>query len=373
MFGTGQPGPLRLFQSGLAAQVSWLMPFGLIMIAGMAASVSWRRPHTALHRGLILWGGWLLTCVVFFSVAGFFHQYYLAMMGPPLAAIVAIGLSFLWRLRRTHPTHAALLLLAAAGVTLAFQVYAVRMYMTNSWWVAVPVALGVAGLGLLFAGLRRQWPVLQRSSFAAVAAALLVVPSVWSGLTTAYANEGGSMPQAYGATDGIGRPAFARRTTSTAGQSGSTASNTPPVTGGTPGDFGGRVNQTLLNYLQAHTQGIKYLVVVPSSQAGAEYVLATGRPVLYAGGFSGSDPVIDGEQLAQLVAKGEVRYVLWGGGGPGGRAGSTGTSISSYLQSSCRVVDDASLGTATGGVAGQTGGVPGGFRGGQGTLYQCGS
>jgi 4-amino-4-deoxy-L-arabinose transferase-like glycosyltransferase len=74
-----------MFQSGLAAQASWLLPFGLIMLVAMTLSVSWRRPHTELHRGLILWGGWLLTCVVFFSVAGFFHQYYLAMLGAPLA------------------------------------------------------------------------------------------------------------------------------------------------------------------------------------------------------------------------------------------------------------------------------------------------
>lgn len=47
-------------------------------------------------------------------------------------------------------------------------------------------------------------------------------------------------------------------------------------------------------------------------------MLATGRPVLYAGGFSGGDPVIDGEGLARLVANGEVRYVFWGDGGPGG-------------------------------------------------------
>ena len=373
MFGTGQPGLLRLFQSGLAAQVSWLLPFGLLMLIPTAASVSWWRPRTALHRGLLLWGGWLVTCVVFFSIAGFFHQYYLAMMGAPLAALVAIGITFLWRLRRRRPGRAALLLLVAAAVTLAFQVYAVRMYMTSVWWLALPAALGIAGLARLLTGLRRQASALPRAAFGLLSTALLVVPTVWSGLTTAYAS-GGGLPQAYGETRGIGGIGGNRRNAVTGSQQGSTTPGAPPM-GGTPGDVGGRVNQALLSYLEAHTQDTTYLMVVPSSMAGSEYVLATGRPVLYAGGFSGSDPVIDGTKLAQLVAKGEVRYVLWGGGGPGGR-GDSATSITSYLQSSCKVVDDASLGTATGGTSSQTTGGGFGFGrgpGGASTLYQCGS
>lgn len=144
-----------------------------------------------------------------------------------------------------------------------------------------------------------------------------------------------------------------------------------------PGDFGGRVNQNLLSYLQANTRDTKCLVVVPSSMAGAEYVIATGRPVLYAGGFSGGDPVIDGTRLAELVASGEVRYVLWNGGGFGDRGG-TGASISSYLQSFCSVVTDPSLGTTSASAQQNTTGQQGfpGGRGGPGgasTLYRCGA
>jgi 4-amino-4-deoxy-L-arabinose transferase-like glycosyltransferase len=51
---------------------------------------------------------------------------------------------------------------------------------------------------------------------------------------------------------------------------------------------------------------------------GAEYVLATGRPVLYMGGFSGNDPVVD---AAQLVTDGDLRYVWLDSGGRGGPGG----------------------------------------------------
>ncbi|HEY0606900.1 MAG TPA: glycosyltransferase family 39 protein [Herpetosiphonaceae bacterium] len=363
-FGTGNPGPLRLFQSGLAAQVSWLLPFGLLMIAAMAASISWWKPQTNLHRGLILWGGWLLTCAVFFSVAGFFHQYYLAMLGAPLAAIVAMGVTWLWRLHATYPLRAAVLLLVSAAVTLAFQIYAVAMYQSTAWWIAVPIVLAVLGLALLLIGLRRNLGPIPRLSFALLTAALLTIPTVWSGFTTAYADTSGAMTQAYGGAGGRG---------GFPGGPGGTFPGGTPANGSQPTDGGmgwDQVSSALLAYLQANTQDTKYLAVVPSSNQGSQLVLATGRPVLYAGGFSGGDPVIDGDDLAQLVADGEVRYVLWGG--MGGR-GNTGSSITSYLQSSCTVIDQASLGLSTGTDAQSADGRGFGGPDRASTLYQCGS
>jgi 4-amino-4-deoxy-L-arabinose transferase-like glycosyltransferase len=360
MFGTGQAGPLRLFQSGLAAQVSWLLPFGLLALLATALGLSWRRPQTALHHGVILWGGWLVTCAVFFSVAGFFHQYYLAMLGPPLAASVALGVVFLWRLGAERPLRAGLLLLAGVAVTLAYQVYAVALYQAPSWWNALPFAPALLGAALLVRGLRAEPRRLAPAAVAALVAALLVVPAVWSGLTNAAAANQ-MLPEAYsGARGGFGVPG-ARRD-----------GLTPPANAAFGGGQG--VSQQLLSYLEANTKDTKYLVVVPSAGAGEGLVLATGRPVLYAGGFSGSDPVIDGDGLAELVAQGQVRYVLWGGDG---RGGGTGASITSYLQSSCKVVTDAGLGTgATAASGGQNGaqqpGGPGGF-GRASTLYQCGA
>lgn len=341
MFGTGEAGPLRLFQSGLASQVSWLLPFGLLGMLPLAIGAGRRKPQTDLHRGLILWGGWLLTCAVFFSVAGFFHQYYLAMLAPPLAALVAIGLVYLWQLHATHPGRAALLLLGIAGTTLAYQVYAVALYEALDWWIGLPLALGVAGFGLLLPTLRRKRPLPARAAFGLLAAALLAVPAAWSGLTVTSSNS--NLPTAYtGAIErgGMGGPPNAA--SQTAGSQ----------TGATPGGMDGGVSDELLAYLEAYTQDTEYLVVVPSSQAGAELVLATGRPVLYAGGFGGGDPVIDAEDLAGLAAAGDVRYVLWGGDG---RNGDSSSGIAAYLEANAAVVGEAAT----------TGG-----RGGQLTLYQ---
>jgi hypothetical protein len=106
--------------------------------------------------------------------------------------------------------------------------------------------------------------------------------------------------------------------------------------------------------LQANTQGTMYLLAVSSSGDGSAYVLATGRPVLYAGGFSSNDPVIDGTSLAALMTKGDVLYDLWGGAGPlgGGRGRSGNSTISSCLPSSCTVVTASTLTAGTGGGGG---------------------
>jgi len=69
---TGNPGPLRLVNSALGGQASWLLALALLGVLVAA----WRRlPRFPLDRreqSLLLWGMWLLTMGAFFSIAGFF-------------------------------------------------------------------------------------------------------------------------------------------------------------------------------------------------------------------------------------------------------------------------------------------------------------
>jgi hypothetical protein len=116
----------------------------------------------------------------------------------------------------------------------------------------------------------------------------------------------------------------------------------------------------LLSYLQQNTAGMKYLMAVPSSMAGAGYVLATGRPVLYIGGFNGQDPVATSTDLARLVTEGQLRYVYWGGGGGSGSSGQS--SISAWVASQCTVVAGLSSASASSGAGGFAPG-PGGSQG----------
>src|SRR5712692_8652755 len=97
MFNTGNPGLLRLFNEPLGGQIVWLLPMALL---GMLALAWQRRPRPREDRqqqSLILWGTWLLTMAVFFSVATFFHQYYLSTFAPAICALFGIGVVVMWR------------------------------------------------------------------------------------------------------------------------------------------------------------------------------------------------------------------------------------------------------------------------------------
>lgn len=83
MFNTGTAGPLRLFHSELSGQASWLLPFVLFGCIGIFASLR-RKNFTRKHKEALFWLAWLVPVMGFFSIAGFFHQYYLIMMAPPV-------------------------------------------------------------------------------------------------------------------------------------------------------------------------------------------------------------------------------------------------------------------------------------------------
>lgn len=307
----GEPGLLRLFTAPLSNEIGWLLPFGLFSMAVVAATGPLRLPLTDKHKALVLWGGWLLTAGVFFTVAEFYHAYYLIMMGAPLVALVGMGVAGLWELREKRPFWAwALLALGVVG-TVAFQAYTAYQYVDSAPWLALAGLLVMVGLALLAVHLLWRERTLAVLGVAALGAALLVAPLVWSALTTLDAANI-NLPAAYEG-QAEGRPAGGERAS---------------------------VNADLLAYLQANTQDTEYLMAVRSSMEGASYVIETGRPVLYMGGFNGGDPVVSAVDLQQMVETGDLRYVLWSGGGQGAPGG-TATEIDTWLQGTCTPVRDA--------------------------------
>src|SRR5207302_189910 len=117
------------------------------------------------------------------------------------------------------------------------------LYQSSGWWLAVPLALALAGLALLLVNLRRPTPALARGAFMALAIAMLVVPTVWSGLTVAY-NSGQTQPQAYGNTNGSASTSWTVSGLVQTLVSG-TSSQTTQVG---PGSSAQSVNQNLLAY-----------------------------------------------------------------------------------------------------------------------------
>jgi 4-amino-4-deoxy-L-arabinose transferase-like glycosyltransferase len=296
---TGEPGALRFFTSPLSKQMSWLLPFALISIALALFSAKIQLPiESGIHKALILWGGWLLTCVVFFSmISGIFHSYYAIMLVPPLGAMVGVGFAQLWAWSADRKWTSALLI-ASALITLAFQVFATYQYAEKSLWLFAAAIL--FGLGIMLMEFQK------RAAYLLILAAMMVIPAYWTVMTVTSSADH-NLPTAY--------------TGGNAGQNPNMRAGKPPRESD--------VNRELLAELQANTQGMKYLVAVPSSQQGAQLVLATGRPVLYMGGFGGQDDVTSLDELKSMIANGELRYVMYGG-----ERGNK-PEIAAWLKSSC--------------------------------------
>lgn len=145
MFNTGTAGPLRLFQSELSGQASWLLPFVLFGCIGIFASLR-RKNFTRKHKEALFWLAWLVPVMGFFSIAGFFHQYYLIMMAPPVAALAGAGWSQLWSYYKERATRLSWLLPAAVLATTVLEVYIIHPYddTIGSGWSTGVLAAGVA-------------------------------------------------------------------------------------------------------------------------------------------------------------------------------------------------------------------------------------
>ncbi len=319
IFDIGTPGPLRLFTQPLAGQIVWLLPLALFGILALAWQ---RRPRLQSDRqqqSLVLWGTWLLTMGIFFSVAGFFHQYYMTVMAPAIAALFGIGLVTMWQDYRRGGWRGWLLPLALI-VTVVEQVYILTSY--PSWGkvlIPIMVVLCVIAVGVLVSA--RIAPLLKvkalkvRVLLPALAIgvlALMLTPTVWAAIPVIQGTQADLL---------------------VAG----------PIQGNNfGGNFGGgrdqnaSVDSTLIRYLEAHQGNAKFLVAVASSNEADSIILATNKPVMTLGGFSGSDPILTTTQLAALVKSGTVRFFLLNG--TGGFGGSSQSALITWIKQHCKAV-----------------------------------
>jgi 4-amino-4-deoxy-L-arabinose transferase-like glycosyltransferase len=402
----GDPGLLRLFNDGLAGQASWLLA---LAVAGLLAAVLvalGRLPLDRQAQAVVLWGGWLSGAGGFFSVARFYHLYYLTLLGPVIAALTGIGLAALWRLWRRGGWWRTPLPLALAGAAL-MQARLLAPYPLWSGRLSRPVVIVCLAAAVTLA-LVHLLPHLARVAAPLLAAtallALLVAPLVWSVVSVQGGNGAAWLPEAGPAnTTGFrpGGPNFGGRGTQggfgfpqgtfpqSGGRGQAAGGNQGRLAGGRQGGFGGggqaltiaganwdTLDPQLVQYLLANQGDARYLVATPTSTYASVFMLATDQPALALGGYQGWDRILTPTQLAGLVRAGAVRFFYLNGNtgrgfGAGGIAGATEsqdatTDLTAWVQASCAAVP-ASAWQGTSGTA------TGGFGQGQQQLYDCAS
>jgi len=176
---TGSAGVLRLFQEPLVTEMSWLLPLVILGLPLMLVATGWSWPLNGRHNSLILWVGWLLPAMAYFSfTTGLFHRYYLIMLGPPLAALVGIAFWAVAQLWKENHWVGWLTLVFLSGLTVVFDLFTIRTYPDYALGVTLgTLALWLASIGLL---ILKPWPQLRKIGLAMILAALLVAALTWS-------------------------------------------------------------------------------------------------------------------------------------------------------------------------------------------------
>lgn len=307
MFNTGNAGPLRLFQSELSGQISWLLPFAAFACIGLLAGIRRRKPLSNKHKETLFWLAWLIPGMVFFSIAGFFHQYYLIMLAPPIAAMAGAGGVELWNRYSGSDGWKIWLLPAAVLATTAFQLYILYPYQ-KTIGIGWLIALGAAGLGIaltLVLAAKRQ----KLAAFAAAASILvmLAAPLYWLATPLLY-GDNSQLPAA-----GLSQQGFGGQ------RQGGGGSSTSSVT-----------DSKLYQYVKSHNTGETYLFAASDTGTAESYIMQTGEAVIPMGGFNGSDQILTVEKLEQMVADRKVKFFLLGSGGGGG-AGGGASDVTSWI------------------------------------------
>ncbi|WP_111645035.1 glycosyltransferase family 39 protein [Paranoxybacillus vitaminiphilus] len=309
---TGEPGLFRLFNQQMAGQISWLLPFVLFSLIGLIVSIRKQRALTLPHQFTMFWFIWLIPMMGFFSIAGFFHRYYLSMMAPAIAVITAIGSTILWEFYKEKRDWSQWLLPTAFLVTFLFEAYVLfqnRSSIHVSWMLVIAL-LGLAIFAFIVA-FRNKEKTAYYTKIAGMIG-LLIMPFYWS-LT----------PVLYGGNSAI---PYAGPDLRHSGQQGDRM-----MAGGMERE----ANSSLIEYLEKNYNGEKYLVATFRANTAAQIMLKTDKAVMAMGGFLGSDPVLTPEKLEQIVKKGEVRYFLISGFGGGGESNS---ELIQWIQKHCKEV-----------------------------------
>jgi 4-amino-4-deoxy-L-arabinose transferase-like glycosyltransferase len=274
----GAPSPTRLIDGPLAGQTGWWLPPA---IAGWL--LGWRRrprrgPFCARHQALALWGLWLLPQLAFYSIATFFHAYYLVLLSPAVAVLAAVAIIAGWDGLRRGSSRWQLPALLVATLALHARIV-VDSGIGHSMLLAGVVVAGiVAAMSMFVVGCRVSRDRSGETRLLAVVAvgALFVAPLVWA-IIPVWAG---------------GQVQF-------------------PVAGvRSAAEMNSDVDPTQLAFLQAQRGQATFLVATLTTPEAAPFIIATGEPVLALGGFKGRDYLVPLETLADLTASGRLRFVL---------------------------------------------------------------
>lgn len=300
----------RLFSKNvLSDQIVWFLPLAIFGFIAGAIVEKLKFPFNNRKKlDLILWILWLVPEFLYFSYTkGTFHQYYLTMMAPPIAALSGIGLTSMWKLYKDGNRSITAFLLPVSIIVNGLVQLLMLSYYSNissavkAIIIASLVICFLASILLIVYKLIKESNLGQNVSIRLVKVlttlaflGILITPAIGSGAAVNH-KMNGSMPSA-----GLELLSNSKSGDFMMGR-GSESSD----------------NDKLIKFLENNIINEKYFLVVSSATSAQSIILETGKGVMALGGFAGSDNILTLDEFKTMVKNGEVRYVLTGGMGRG--------------------------------------------------------
>ena len=279
-------GPQRLFGVDGGAEFAWLLP-AAILAAALALVLLRRAPRTSPRRALLILSlAWLVVgVIVFSSLAGIYHSYYLVAIAPPEAILVAVGGAELWAARdqRVFRWGAAAAILASGLESWLLWGYAGSTLVPFGWLViGSAVVAAIAWLVLPAIPARITQSVVLILAFYAVA----LGPLGFSILTAATPHTGSFLSAGPLEVPGEARPVGPGR-------------NRPVAT-----------SSRLVELLAKGSTHYRWEAATVGGDPAAVIQLETQQPVMSVGGFAGADPSPTLARFKELVAGHQIHWFI---------------------------------------------------------------
>lgn len=191
----GQTGIFRIFNNDFGPNIAWLLVLALAS-GGLLLWILRKTPR--INRGraaVIFWMLWLIIHIVIFSMtSGVIHPYYVVIMAPAVAALVGIGVPFLWGAYVRRKSYAWILPMLV-GVTAVIAIIILSYAGTMTWLMWTVGVLGTIGVIGLLVNLYAPKRWLQNLAIITSVAACMTAPVVYT-LSTVNVTHTGSIPTA---------------------------------------------------------------------------------------------------------------------------------------------------------------------------------
>lgn len=286
----------RLFNANFAPEITWLLFAGIVCCAVIVVLNRTLNLSPQLRNVATIANVWFATTLlVLYFMGTMIHTYYTYSLAAPLAIVVAIGLSSLWRLRQRAVLRmlGALLIGASAYMTLRIMAY------SDEWPFWLRVAVGGAGVtGALLWWFSAKVSRMPRVTAIVLAGGLLIAP-IGADLYTIGTPQAGTNPQ----SGPVGNDATSMSRLMLAVKAGQPPWAQQIALGAPPSPI-------VTELLRSVTSPQEWAAATYSAQNAALYQLESGRPVIPLGGWLGTDPAPTLKQFQELTAEHRIGYFI---------------------------------------------------------------